>query len=324
VDVYGTLDASINNISFEWDGNGEADDAFDESAWSVGEHGISSSKLGFKGSEDLGGGMKAIWQIESTINVEGTGSTIGTRNTFVGLSGGFGTVLIGNHDTPEKMSTGRLDFFADSVGDNNVSAAIIDTRENNVVAYVSPSFSGLTVAAAMVAGEFDAGTSENDGIADHYSVAAMYDNGPLYVSAAYTSLSKGYALGAIKVLGEDIGLGTAVLSQDDAQIYRVGAGFTMGDLKIGAVYQNVDLGDNADIWEQGYSVGASYGMGPMVLKAQYQAREEALEGFAVGVDYNMSKRTKAYVVYSMYSEEDKGTTGEVDLDVLSLGVRHNF
>lgn len=315
VDIYGILDASVNQVQLEIDGVEEVD------ATSVGEHGLSGSRLGFKGAEDLGGGLSAIWQIESSVNVEGTGSTIGQRNTFVGLAGGFGTVVIGNHDTPEKMSTGKLDFFSDSVGDYNASATIIDTRENNVVAYISPSFSGLTVAVAAVAGEFDGGTSTNDGFADHFSASATYENGPIYLAAAFTSLSEGYNLGSVELFGEEEILDGVGLP--DTDIWRLGAGYSFGNLKLAAVYQNIDIDGAGGAWEDGYSVGASYTMGAIVLKGQYMTREDILEGFAVGADYNLSKRTKAYLVYTDLSEENSDVF-DIDASVVSLGMRHSF
>ena len=90
------------------------------------------SRIGFKGSEDLGGGLKAIWQIESQLSnnaqdgVGGaydagtTGDSLGNRNTFIGLSGGFGTVLAGRHDTPYKIATGKYDIFGDTIADYNL------------------------------------------------------------------------------------------------------------------------------------------------------------------------------------------------------------
>jgi predicted porin len=310
VDVYGIIDASVNYVDLN----------DDESFWSVGSNGMEASRLGFKGSEDLGGGLKAIWQIESGFDVEGTGATIGKRNTFVGLSGGFGTVLIGNHDTPEKLSTGKLDFFADSVGDYNVGATIIDTRENNVIAYISPTFSGFHFAGAIVAGEYEGG-SENDSIADHWSVAAMYENGPLYVGGGYTSVSEGYQLSANSFFGETL---VGALTLGDSNMWRVGAGFKFGDFMVGGVYQNIDAelpnGTDLDI-DDGYSIGGSWTMGPMVLKAQYQARDNLIEQWNLGLDYNLSKRTKAYAVYSDLQDED---SGDLDGTIISMGVRHSF
>jgi len=310
VDVYGILDVSANNIDVKIGSSTSAD------AWQVGENGgTSGSRLGFKGSEDLGNGLKAIWQIESTISVDSTNS-IGGRNTFVGLSGGFGTVLAGRHDTPEKISTGAMDMFADNTGDYNSTFTIIDTREQNVIAYMSPAMSGLTLMGAIVAGE----TSSNDSLMDHYSVAATYNNGPLSLAGGYTNISKGYVLSDVKVFGSSLtGFGpNGFTTTSDHDIFRVGASYTLGDLKLAAVYQDVD-GDDVD--GAGYTVGAAYTMGPIVLKGQWNSREDVLEGWTVGADYNLSKRTKAYVTYT---DQEAESGSDVEISVFTVGVRHSF
>jgi len=322
VDIYGVIDASVTNVDVKVAGVKIADN------WQVGNVGndsaVDSSRLGFKGTEDLGGGLKAIWQIESKIDVEGTGTTIGQRNTFLGLAGSFGTVIIGNHDTPEKLSTASLDVFADSVGDYNMMGVIIDTRESDVLAYISPTWSGFHFAVATVAGEGqvkNVGAGKNEGIADHYSMTGIYQNGPLHLSVAYTSLKDGYDLSALKFGGNQFLAATAL---PDTKIWRLGAGYTMGDLKLTAVYQNVDIDGFAGALEKGYTLGAAYTMGPIVLKAQYGTREDLLEGWSVGADYNMSKRTKAYVVYTAYDNETSGPLSNTDLKALRIGLRHSF
>jgi len=162
-----------------------------------------SNRLGVKGSEDLGGGLKAIYQIELGINptdtnanVANNSDTIAMRNTFVGLAGGWGTALMGRHDTPLKISTAKLDLFADTLADNNTTVGFQDIRADNAVAYISPAFSGFTLAAAVVpAGgstALGALNTESSNINEGWSLAGIYSNGPFYASAAYESL--GYEL----------------------------------------------------------------------------------------------------------------------------------
>jgi predicted porin len=315
VDIYGILDGSVSLVEVKAGGVTLIDNV---QTGNVGN--VDASRFGIKGAEDLGGGLKAIWQVESKLDVDAA-TSIGERNTFVGLSGGFGTVVIGRHDTPEKMSTGKLDLFADSVGDYNLSGTILDTREKNVLAYIAPNFSGLTVSAAAVAGEDSGATPANDGIADHYSLAATYENGPLYIGAGYTSVSAGYQLSALKIGGGTIDAAYTLL--DDADTWRIGAGYSFGNLKLAAVYQSIELGTlDGGNDSDGYSLGAAYTMGNIVLKGQYMSREDMLEGYAIGVDYNLSKRTKAYVTYTDLSEEN--SADDVDVSIASVGVRHSF
>jgi predicted porin len=159
-----------------------------------------ANRLGVKGSEDLGNGLKAIYQIEFGLNLSsndnnvGSGNNgIGYRNSFVGLAGNWGTVLFGRHDTPLKISTGKLDLFSDTMADYNGTVGFHDVRADNVAAYISPSFSGFSFAGALVAGGGSnlLGNSTNvndDSLASAYSIALIYNNGPFYGSAAYEVL----------------------------------------------------------------------------------------------------------------------------------------
>ena len=115
-----------------------------------------SNRVGVKGSEDLGNGLKAIYQLEFGINFGdnnipgGANGGVSIRNSFVGLAGGFGTVLLGRHDTPLKISTGKLDLFSDTMADYNGTVGFDDIRADNAVAYISPSFSGFSFMGAVV------------------------------------------------------------------------------------------------------------------------------------------------------------------------------
>jgi predicted porin len=127
--IYGQMNLSVDDVS-----NGAVANSTSALALSS-----NTSRLGFKGSEDLGDGLSAIWQIESQINVTGggagssgtvlagtsanngnnaVGSVLASRDTFVGLSSSsMGTVLGGKHDTPYKMATRGYDLFADGIAD---------------------------------------------------------------------------------------------------------------------------------------------------------------------------------------------------------------
>jgi predicted porin len=181
-----------------------------------------SNRIGVKGSEDLGGGLKAIYQVELGVYLtdqngriaDGEPGYIKFRNSFVGLAGDWGTFLVGRHDTPEKIATAKLDLFADTLADYNNTLGFADVRADNTVTYISPSFSGFQFAGAVIpsggatplgfagtdaiplgpnnfGSDFDRSTalgSEPDGFADAWSIAAIYSNGPFYASASYENL----------------------------------------------------------------------------------------------------------------------------------------
>jgi len=279
------------------------------------------SRIGFKGSEDLGGGLKAIWQIESTISAGNTdgvgGGTLAGRNTFVGLAGDFGTFVMGRHDTPYKLATSSLDPFADTIADYNGSSlsngqggngavslitgsGLHDHRSNNAIAYISPTVGGFHVAAAVVATNVGNGAvsdAQNDTF-DAYSLAAVYSNGPVFASLGYQNAN--------------------VSATADNAAWKLGVGYNMGDAKVGFIYE--DMEDTRSSW----IINGVYNMGPMALKAEYGRVD--VDGssanptqWALGLDYSMSKRTTAYAVWTKW-DNDAGT----DDTGYSLGIKHSF
>jgi predicted porin len=308
VDVYGKLHTSVNFV--------------DDQVAGASDVGISSnaSRIGFKGSEDLGGGLAAIWQIETTVNLdEGNASNWASRNSFIGLKGGFGTALIGRHDTPLKLVGRSLDLFGDTMADSrNVLGGGGDARPNNAVAYISPSMSGFTLAGAYATDPGTAAVDRDD--MSVYSLSAAYANGPLYLGFGYAD-----------------GDGLAAAGTD--RHWRLGAGFTMGDLKLVAQYDDTKAETgfaDYDAW----MIGAAYTMGNIVLKANYMDGD--IDGtsndpkqWTIGADYNLSKRT---AVYALYADGEYITMGSGagasdlygsgvaggDISIFSVGITHTF
>lgn len=281
-----------------------------------------NSRFTFKGSEDLGGGMKAGFTATYGWS-DGTGSDLSSQETYAFLSTGFGDVRIGVHD-PLIKSVGRaVDLFGNqSTGDARhltaTSTNNIDGRANNVVAYISPSFSGFQVAVAKAMDETKAA---NAGEAD--MAMATYRNAGLYVGLGYDN--------------RDLA--------NDQKAWRLGASYTMGDLRFVGLYQktdNVDGNLNEDI--KVWGLGAGYKMGAMTFKGQYYnlssniANDDA-KMYALGVDYAFSKRTVAQLAYSKVKNDTAvnyggGTpvwgmdgvtvTNGSDPSRLSLGLSHSF
>ncbi len=287
-----------------------------------------SSRFGLKGSEDLGGGLSAIWQVESSLNLDEQSGTLAGRNSFVGVKGGFGTVLLGNHDTPLKMVGRSVDLFGDGLADSrNVMGGGSDTRADNVVAYVSPSFSGLTLSAAYTTDFNDPGG--NNGEAedrDAYNLSATYANGPLYLGLGF---------------GDGNGHETAGLGKH----WRLAAGYTFGNFKVVGQYDSLE-DDTPAVGNGDYDawmLGASYTMGNIVLKANYMDGDFDATGAAdpsqwtIGADYNMSKRTTLFALYVSGENVTLGggagladriagaaVAGDDDISAFSVGVRHAF
>ena len=354
--IYGKIHASIDYVDPKDDflvlgADGEiipGVDVFSSNGnWSINNR---TTRLGFKGSEDLGNGLKAIWKIEIGYNLDGDGSTSfegfneltglpefrtsgsgwgAGRNSYIGLAGDWGTLLMGKHDTPLKISTGRLDVFADTMADYNSTLGFLDFRPNNVIAYISPNWNGFTFAAAGVAAE-DFGNSDiGDGA---YSLAAMYFNNGFYGSVAYEDIS-------------------GITALDTFNTFRAGAGYIMNAFTFGLVYEHTEAGYDSNnflgdgtgdkIKTDKWMVSGAYDFGNNTVKAmvgQYdpdttsitglsQYRSNSLTGWAIGWDHKLSVRTKVYALYadselSLHDARETLFTGGAS--GFSMGMVHTF
>lgn len=354
VEVYGLMSMGVDSVNTEL-ANGTSN--------RVGRVSDYATRLGFKGSEDLGNGLKAIWQIESQVTADGGASTTAAsgglsgattafggatlRNTFVGLSSkDMGTTMIGKIDTPYKSSTGRFDQFGDTMGDYNglVGAAhntsagnYFDLRPANVAAYVSPNFAGFSAAAAYVFGG-ETATSGTVSNGNAYSLAAMYDAGPLYLTAAYEKHNLGTSTSG--------SLGGFAADQE-RKAWKLGAAYSIMDFTLAAMYEKTDdnLGTNGanSLGHNTWFLSGKYQMGAVALKAQYakagetDAADTGAKLYTLGADYGFSKRTTVYALYTKISNDAAANynfalnsapaaTGTVGADYsgFSLGVKHSF
>ena len=196
-----------------------------------------SSYVGFKGTEDLGDGLSAIFQIESGFAGDTAGALAGGRDTFVGLKSGWGTVRLGNFTGPTRAIGTTLDLLPgrDGIGTSNsiigrgitgtgATATLFDTRTPNTIQYASPNFEGFRVAVDYAAGEnrnlSNAAPSSqaNDKL---WELGLTYANGPWYVGYAYGKNDYGTASAATIPL--------AVANANALQTWtsnRLGAGYT--------------------------------------------------------------------------------------------------
>lgn len=378
ITIYGQMNASIDSITSN---NGAilvipGPDAAPGTVESTANH-LSSTetRIGIKGSEDMGGGISALWQIESQVNLDndgpglnnGRGTTtpatgIGERNTFVGLSSAeMGTVLAGRHDTPYKMSTRMLDPFRFTVADNRsiMGHLVHDDFLGNVVAYVSPTMNGLSVAGATVFGSEGAAPAvPEETKSTTFSVAGMYTMGGIYGTVAYQSIEFGTAAGTFPGTPPNTEKWTAI---------KFGGSYSMDapngmPMKISAVYEMLEsknAGGNpvvnledSNLYLSGelsvssaikvkaaYTMAADTDGGNPLLRANSGATQ-----FTVGADYGLSARTTVYALYTSLSNDiNSGTqdplrpraalgpqstarsaAGALDATALSVGVRHMF
>ncbi len=340
VDIYGVLNVGVFSV--------ESDVANKDRSTNITSN---ASRIGFKGTEDLGGGLAAIWQIETGFAADEQTvdkGELGNRNTFVGLKGGFGTILAGKHDTPMKLLGRSVDNFGDTMADSrNLLGAgatdgksMFDLRPDNVIAYISPSFSGLTVIGAYVTDHGVSGTGGTfPGCAtgldcndrDAYSFSGTYNNGPLMLGLGYERHNTN-AGGAVSV---------------DRSMWRLVGGYTIGDLKLGAQYENGSADTAlATADRNAWGLFANYGIGAITLKANYLSvgdykgmNDSGAKQYTLGADYSLSKRTTVYALYAKVKNDTNAAFGvgggagdtdsslgnlNVDPSVFGVGVKHTF
>ncbi|OGS91203.1 MAG: hypothetical protein A2Z95_01720 [Gallionellales bacterium GWA2_60_18] len=299
-----------------------------------------SSRLGFRGNEELGDGLKLLWQMESNVNANGDGNTLfGTsRDTYIGMSGDWGALLAGRLAAANDWLVGEADMFGDQVGSSGNFMApggwSADTgsnfRVNSALKYTAPRIGGftLTLSHAMKSSAPIAESSNGMRLA--------YANGPLKASLTHwrfadgaTTTPSATALGGAGDLGRWYITGQVVRFRDEA-----GNNTTIGI-----------PGQNRTNWTAGgkFKVSAAD-----TLKMQYAragaASNQAESGanmIAVGYDHALSRRTLVYISYaraandggtafgySVYSNGKSNTAGDPvsgnDPAALSLGIVHDF
>lgn len=326
VTVYGVVDTGFTSID-----NGGKDGSGKGTINGISSGNDAASRIGFKGTEDLGNGLKAEFVLENGINTD-DGSAANadqafSRLAFVGLKGGFGTVRLGKQDTQLKAMLSEIDPFgaagiANSV--NYVTAGGIDQRNPNQVAWLSNNYAGFSGGIAYQFGEKDTGTGDNS----QYSARLGYKNGPLNVQFGYQNKNN-----------------TTATFDGDQDIASLGATYDFGVVKLHGLYAEKDTDGKfvsataADIKIRSALIGVTVPMGASKIRAEYIRNDNRdvddadNNVWAVSYTYAMSKRTGLYATYLRTSNDSKsqlgvgGTTkGTLDESSsgLAVGVTHKF
>ncbi len=296
-----------------------------------------ASLLGVRGTEDLGGGLSAFFQLETAFRPDDASSAFAQRNSAVGLQGSWGSLLLGRWDTPFKVTTGNVDPFGDVTlggfgaarqGRGLVGATQstqFDRRDQNVVQYWSPSWAGIAVRASYSANETRTATANPQ----RWSGSIVYTGGPLYIGFSSDEMKDNPYTGAalLKKQTGDAAFGT----------------FTFGPIKLGALYEQFK---RTGYTKQKAIMGnVVWTMGNNQLIYQYQqSKDGQLNGSALAQpkcdvnsaawQYNFSRRTFFLAQYTkVENNEEAGCNfggGDLtivkgqDLKGISLGLRHIF
>ncbi|HGH0152561.1 TPA: porin [Neisseria meningitidis] len=319
------------------------------------------SFIGFKGSEDLGEGLKAVWQLEQDVSVAGGGATRwGNRESFVGLAGEFGTLRAGRVANQFDDASKAIDPW-DS---NNVVASQLGIfkRHDDMpvsVRYDSPEFSGFSGSVQFVPAQnsksaytpahFVQQTPQSQPTlvpavvgkpgSDVYYAGLNYKNGGFagnyaFKYAKHANVGRDafelFLLGS----GSDEAKGTDPLKNH--QVHRLTGGYEEGGLNL-ALAAQLDLSENADKTKNStteIAATASYRFGNAVPRISYahgfdfiergkKGEHTSYDQIIAGVDYDFSKRTSA-IVSGAWLKRNTGIGNYTQINAASVGLRHKF
>lgn len=295
VEVYGQ-----GNVSIDVADNGGVVGVDDTS-----QNGINvssnSSRIGFKASEDLGNGMSAVVVAEFAVAMDDNGGGIySDRNTYVGIAGDFGTVIVGRVDTPYKSSTKNMGVFGDTTADYRAVVGMqgnYDFRADNAIAFLKTVNDNISFAVAYV-------PDSNDNTVDEAVVTGSFN---------YNSDMFDVAVGYLGMDSNGAG--------DEVTAMRVGGTYSINDdINLNLVYDNVvespvagpDTADFASIYLSG-----SFASGDNTFAAAFGTTEDDTTGavdsagtfMAFGVTHDYSETTKVYAIYASMDNTASTTYG---------------
>ncbi|HHL3633114.1 trimeric porin PorB [Neisseria polysaccharea] len=304
------------------------------------------SKIGFKGQEDFGNGVKAIWQLEQKASIAGTNSGWANRQSFIGLKGDFGTVRAGNLNTVLKDSGDNVNAWESGSNTEDVlglgTIGRVESREISV-RYDSPVFAGFSGSVQYVPRD---NANDKDKYQRTKSSRESYHAGLKYENAGFFGQYAG-SFAKYADLNDDaerVAVNTSnAHAVKDYQVHRVVAGYDANDLYVSVAGQYEAAKNNTgDANLQGkkheqtqVAATAAYRFGNVTPRVSYahgfKAKVNGVKAadnkyqydqVIVGADYDFSKRTSA-LVSAGWLKEGKGVN-KTEKTASMVGLRHKF
>ena len=329
VSINGTLDTFAGSLRNSGDTSSKA---------VVNSGGMTTSWIGFRGTEDLGNGLKANFTLNGFLRLD-TGEsgrfpgneTLFSRDANVGIGGNFGTITLGRSSAPNLVPT----FVSNAFGDSFAFSPLVlhlnvplfnasgwssshagDTGWSNQIKYTTPSIRGLSANLQYQFGE-TAGDNGKNNIGGNL----LYFQGPLTLTGYYQKVEVNNPLdtpaGTVKTIS-----GVRAAQQ---KIWFVGGAYDFKMAKLFASYDRTS--HNVDLEDRTVSTGVSVPAGSGKILAEWAQTKRSGTGFAdrkrntasIGYDYDLSKRTDLYAVYM----RDR-ITGFDSGNSFGAGIRHRF
>ena len=297
----GSVDVSLESVNDDANGGNGSDLKVTNGVWS-------GSRFAIVGTEELGGGLKGIFNMEHRLSPDtGTvtsGATFWAGQAWVGLQGGFGAVRLGRQYTPIFRALAPGDLTGYSWYNNSVGLAGTQVRFNNDVSYQSPSLGGFTIHAAYAPGEAPA----DNKLGDAFGIAGVGAFGPINVGLGYHSIDAGDIPGV-----------------DDTTELGVSVGAKFGAFGVGLSAAQTEVNSNK---RKAFFGNVSMGVGPGTIYLTLKKDDQGLDnqdntGLGLTYSHGLSKRTFIYASLG-YNKIEQAVGDDTKPRSIALGIRHFF
>lgn len=281
--------------------------------------GVNGSRWGLKGSEDLGGGLTANFKLEQGFALDSGASTAGqafSRESYVGLAGGFGEVKLGKVWTAYDDVSGASNAVFDSAlaPMNHVFVSTgYQGNPGSTIYYAAPAMGGFGAAVSYSLGEDKTATTS---------------------ASAITSLNVSYGVGPFAAhLGYQVeNVDNSVAGSADAKFTRLGATYDFGVVTAKATYGKVaNVGSVSGDDATDYQIGVDFPVSSALTVSASYARskdsnvgfDQERKGYGIAAAYTLSKRTFLYGGFNANTATNNGAADD-KLSILAVGVQHRF
>ena len=317
IQLLGSVDVAVQSLNKDANTTGKSDLRIDDGIWG-------GSRVGIVGSEDLGNGLKGIFNLEYRARADNGRLNASGRfwqgQSWVGLSGGFGAVRLGRQAMPLTKAVEAGDMTGQSWYYSSDAMLDYESKHDNAITYATPSLGGVKIFAGYAAGEAtaDANTPDNGNLNkrnDSYSISAVGDWNIFTFGLGYESIDR-----------------AKINNEKRRNLIAASLATKLGDFGAGLVYMQNELKyqtGNAKNKNKGISASLSYAVSDAgtayltYLREDPQGPNNNESGIGLTYSHGLSKRTYVYGTVGIGKAEVPGQDDTKPRRV-ALGIRHFF